>query len=237
MLGFLIAGMVTATSRAMRSEIAIPTVPGSVPLAEVIDHRSLMLCGRLGGPFPRDGWTYEPKIDGYRLLAYRIGAETRLLSRNGNEFGYAFPKIVAAVARIPFDCIPDGELTVSDAEGKPDWHAMRPRVATKRPDKIQQAAAERPATLYLFDVLAWRKRDLRPASFASRRRALEALIDEQPQLRIVGQWADGPALFKSLTAHGLEGVVGKRLTSSYVAGRSKDWLKVRASTAREQSRR
>ena len=114
---------------------------------------------------------------------------------------------------------------------------MRPRVATKRPDAIQRAAAERPATLYLFDVLAWRNRDLRPASLVSRRRALEAIVDEQPHLRIVGQWGDGLALFKSVTAHGLEGVVGKRLTSPYVAGRSKDWVKARASTAREQSRR
>jgi bifunctional non-homologous end joining protein LigD len=214
-----------------------PSIPGAVPLVEAIDHRSLMLCGVHDRAFQRAGWTWEPKIDGYRLLAYRTGRGTKLLSRNGNELGLHFPEIVAAVARIATDCILDGELTVSDAEGKPDWHAMRPRVATKRPDAIQRAAAERPATLYVFDVLAWRKRDLRQASCASRRRALEAIVDEQPHLRIVGQWADGPALFGSVTAHGMEGVVGKRLDAPYVAGRSKDWLKVRAATAREQSRR
>jgi len=197
-----------------------------------------MLCGTLAGPFPREGWTWEPKIDGYRLVAYRIGRETRLLSRNGNDLSANFPEIVAAVSRIRSDCILDGELTVSDADGKPDWHAMRPRVASKRPDAIQRAAAERPATLYLFDALAWRKRDLRPASLTARRRALEAIVDvEQPHLRIVGQWPDAVELFRSVTTHGLEGIVGKRLTSPYVAGRSKDWLKARAPTAREQSRR
>ena len=69
----------------------------------------------------------------------------------------------------------------------------------------------------------------------SKPQPLEGIIDEQPHLRIIGQWTDGLALFKSVTAHGLEGVVGKRLTSPYVAGRSKDWLKVRAAGARDRA--
>jgi len=56
-------------------------------------------------------------------------------------------------------------------------------------------------------------------------------------LPIMQRISNAAELFRSVTAHGLEGIVGKRLTSPYVAGRSKDWLKVRASTAREQSRR
>src|SRR5689334_17347677 len=96
-------------------------VPGSVPLVGIIDHRALMLCSTHARAFARDGWTSEPKMDGFRLLAYRLGKETRLLSRNGKELGHAFPEIVAAVARIPTDCILDGELTVPDADGKPDW--------------------------------------------------------------------------------------------------------------------
>jgi bifunctional non-homologous end joining protein LigD len=208
------------------------SIAGSVPLVDVIDHRALMLCATHVQASRRDGWTWEPKLDGYRVLAYRLGKEPRLLTRTGNELGHAFPEILAAVARIPIACILDGELTVSDAEGKPDLHTLRSRAAMKVPESIQKAAATRPATLFLFDVLAAGKRDLRPASFVSRRRALEAIVVvEQPHLRIVGQWADGAELFRSVAAHGFEGVVGKRLDAPYVAGRSKDWLEVRASTA------
>ena len=70
-----------------------PSVPGSVPLVEPIGHRSLMLLGTGGAwSLQRDGWAYEVKYDGYRLLAYRIGKETVLLTRNGNQLGHAFPE-------------------------------------------------------------------------------------------------------------------------------------------------
>ena len=34
-------------------------------------------------PFHREGWVYEEKIDGYRMLAYKDGRTVRLESRNG----------------------------------------------------------------------------------------------------------------------------------------------------------
>ena len=214
------------------------TVPGSVPLTLPIDHRSLMLLGTGGAwSLQRDGWTHEVKYDGYRLLAYRIGRETRLLSRNGNELGVQFPELVAALSTIRIDCIFDGELTVCDAAGKPDWHALRPRSAMKAPHSIRTAASARPATLFVFDVLARGKRDLRPMPLSARRLVLEQLVTNSDRVRVVAHYPDGVQLFQSVTAHGLEGVVCKRLDSAYFAGRSKDWLKVRASTAREQSRR
>jgi hypothetical protein len=34
-------------------------------------------------PFHRDGWVYEEKVDGYRMLAYKDGPRVQLLSRHG----------------------------------------------------------------------------------------------------------------------------------------------------------
>ena len=34
-------------------------------------------------PFHRDGWVYEEKVDGWRMLAYKEGQRVRLVSRHG----------------------------------------------------------------------------------------------------------------------------------------------------------
>src|SRR5829696_6061205 len=45
----------------------------------------LMLAETADGPFSRPGWLFEPKLDGYRVLAVRRGGDTRLLTRNTND--------------------------------------------------------------------------------------------------------------------------------------------------------
>ena len=177
------------------------------------------------------------KFDGFRILAFREGKTARLLTRTGNQLGDAFPEIIAAVAAIPKDCVLDCELTIPDAKGRPDWHALRSRAVKKRPAAIVAAAAANPAILYAFDLLAIGKRDLRPAQLGMRRAAMLRLITPTAHLQRPDLWNNGVALLQVAVEHGLEGVVGKRLDSPYVKGRSDAWLKVRASTAREQSRR
>ena len=139
-------------------------IPGSIPLAAPIDHRSLMLLDIAPTPFRDPAWGWEPKFDGFRMLAFRQGKTARLLTRNGNEIGERFPEVWVALAAIGTDCVLDGELTVADERGRPDWNALRPRAAMSRPASITAAAKARPATFYAFDLLAMGKRDLRPAT-------------------------------------------------------------------------
>ena len=78
------------------------------------------------------------KYDGFRLFAYRLGRETRLLSRNGKELGVQFPELVAALGTIATDCILDGALTVCDADGSLtgifcDRDRLKVRASTARP--------------------------------------------------------------------------------------------------------
>jgi bifunctional non-homologous end joining protein LigD len=55
-------------------------------------------------------WIFERKLDGIRLLAFKNGAEIRLLSRN--RLAQTLPPIAAAMANLPaHDVILDGELT------------------------------------------------------------------------------------------------------------------------------
>ena len=51
-------------------------------------------------PFDRDGWVYEEKIDGWRMLAYKDSARVRLVSRNGRDHTRRFAGIAAAIAQL-----------------------------------------------------------------------------------------------------------------------------------------
>ena len=51
-------------------------------------------------PFHRDGWVYEEKVDGWRILAYKDGDRVRLISRNGRDHTRRFRNIPAAIAKL-----------------------------------------------------------------------------------------------------------------------------------------
>jgi len=64
----------------------------------------------------RDGWVYEEKVDGYRMLAYKDDRQVRLISRNGIDHARRYPDVAAAIARLPAPTLVlDGELAVFDA--------------------------------------------------------------------------------------------------------------------------
>jgi ATP-dependent DNA ligase len=47
-----------------------------------------------------DGWIYEIKLHGFRMLARRDGAGVRLLTRRGNDWTTRYPAIAAAIAAL-----------------------------------------------------------------------------------------------------------------------------------------
>ena len=183
------------------------------------------------------GWAWELKADGFRARTFCDPKSARILTRNGNDISAQFPEVIEALAAIGINAALDGELTIADDRGRPDWGSVRRRCVMKGPKAIAADAAARPATLYAFDTLAIGGRDVRPATFAARRAALMQLVPRSPQIRVPDLWDDGTALFRAVTELELEGVVGKRLDSRYTAGRTTSWLKVRGPTARPQQRR
>jgi bifunctional non-homologous end joining protein LigD len=209
-------------------------ISGSIPLTETIDHHSLMHLSRATMAFRDPAWAWEVKFDGYRMLAFREGKRARLLSRSGRDSGLSFPEVLQALMPLQIDCVLDCELTIPDEHGRPDWHALAPRTAMRRPIRIIDAAIQQPARLYAFDILALDGKDLRPMPLRDRRIALAAVLTSAPGIKLSEQWADGPALYRSVIANELEGIVGKRLDSAYRAERSDCWVKVRAPTSRPQ---
>ena len=75
-------------------------------------------------PFDRDGWVYEEKVDGWRILAYKDGERVRLVSRNGRDHTRHFNDIAVAVAKLSArSLVLDGEVAIYDDKirSRFDW--------------------------------------------------------------------------------------------------------------------
>ena len=97
-----------------------------------VDPKSVqvMLAEPRDEAFTRDGWLFELKLDGYRMLGVKSHGEATLVTRNGNDYTGVFPEVARAVKALPFDeCIIDGEVVVLDAEGKPSFARLQQRGA------------------------------------------------------------------------------------------------------------
>jgi len=157
--------------------------------------------------FVSQGWIFERKLDGIRLLAFKQENEVRLFSRNRILQNHAYPGIAAAVSELPFeDAILDGEATgVWGEAGEVLYH--------------------------LFDILWLNGRDLTSLPLAERRESLGALPLRAP-LRLVERLTDESPWERACT-EGWEGVIAKRDDSPYEHRRSRHWLKMKCEVKQE----
>jgi ATP-dependent DNA ligase len=87
-------------------------------------------------PFHHDGWVYEEKVDGYRVLAHKAGDRVRLIGRHAKDLTARFPELAAAVASLaPETLVPDGEVAVYDERlvSRFEWMRRAPRDAVASP--------------------------------------------------------------------------------------------------------
>jgi bifunctional non-homologous end joining protein LigD len=183
-----------------------------------------------GEAFTRDGWIFELKLDGYRLIASKSKGEALLLTRNGNDYTEVFPEIARAVKALPVDeCIIDGEVVVCDAKGLPSFSMLQRRGRVSSSIDIKRAAVELPATFYVFDLLAFEDFDLRSLPLTERKQFLIDVVPKLGPLRALDHIErEGEAFMEQVTQMGLEGIIAKKADSPYRKGRSGQWLKIKA---------
>ena len=178
-------------------------------------------------------WLWEPKLDGYRALAFVSEKGVKLKSRRGLELA-AFPRLEQELAKQAVSTmVLDGELVAFDPAGKPSFNALQNRVQLKTEREIA-AAETTPVIFYAFDLLHFAGLNLRKAPYRDRRRYLAQCLLPSPFVQLVHATEEGTELQKVALASGLEGVVGKHKASVYEAGRrSSSWLKVKATQSGE----
>ena len=239
---------VAARDRSILSGVAVDEMK-SVPARRIAAER-LVPSGRVAAlpaklepmhaeigekAFARDGWMWEPKLDGYRALAFIDGGQVKLRSRRGLDLSPSFPRLVAELAaQSPGTMVLDGEIVAFDAQGRPSFNALQNRVQLKTAREIAAADQTTPAVFVCFDLVHFAGVDLRDAPYADRRRFLAQCLLPTPLVQLVHASEDGIALQDAAAASGFEGVVGKRKDSRYLAGKRSDaWLKVKRSTSAE----
>jgi bifunctional non-homologous end joining protein LigD len=212
---------------AIRAELARLGAP-----RRAVDAKSAspMLAETADRPFSRAGWLFEPKLDGYRVLAARRNGEARLYTRNSNECAEAFPEVARAVAALPFErLLLDGEVVALDDRGVPSFQRLQGRARLRRPIDIRHAAVQTPVTYYAFDLLGFEDFDLRPLPLTARKTLLQRMLPPLGALRYLEHVEEeGEALYREAERLGLEGVVAKKATAPYKTGRSPVWLKIRS---------
>jgi bifunctional non-homologous end joining protein LigD len=180
-------------------------------------------------PFNRPDWMWEPKLDGYRVLAFIDEGGVKLRSRRGLELAPKFPQLVAELRKqLVSGMILDGELVAFNGEGKPSFGALQDRAQLKTEREIAVADQSTPVMFYCFDMPYFAGIDLTRSPYRDRRRYLAQCLLPTPRVQLVHAVEDGAALQAASLASGFEGVVAKRKESGYEAGRrSTSWLKVK----------
>ncbi len=203
---------------------------GATPRSVRAERIGLMLARAVDEPFSHPDWLFEPKLDGYRMLAARTGPAVRLLTRNGNDATRAFPELARALKALPVsDFVLDGEVVMHDAAGRPSFQRLQQRARLRRPLDVKRASLRQPATFYAFDLPGVSGHDLRKLGIEERKAILRELLPPVGPLRYVDHFVEqGEELYERVVALGLEGIVGKRRASPYRKGRSDAWRKIRA---------
>jgi ATP-dependent DNA ligase len=203
------------------------------------------------------GWSYEPKWDGFRAIAFvdssvpvggpttttsstdmsaaapsegatAGGASLVLLSRGGKPLQRYFPELRFPPGRY----VLDGEIVVDpdgvDGDSAPDFDALSQRIHPAA-SRIAKLSAEVPARFVAFDLLAVGDEPLLDRPFAARRDALERFLAR-------AEFADSsvaltPAVRTPEEAEGwlqdTEGVVAKELDAPYLPGERKGMVKIK----------
>ncbi|MBB5061400.1 bifunctional non-homologous end joining protein LigD [Granulicella aggregans] len=168
-------------------------------------------------------WTYEIKLDGFRLEAVKDGSETTLFSRRGNMLNQKFPYIAGALKGLPKNTVIDGELVALDDEGRTDFNLLQ-----------NFRSAELRIHYYAFDILVSKGKDLTHLPLAERRAILEKILPVNDHISLSVVQTDSRAMLSFVRQHGLEGVVAKRVDGIYQPGkRTGLWAKHRINLGQE----
>jgi bifunctional non-homologous end joining protein LigD len=173
-----------------------------------------MPLARLHAPFNHPAWIFEPKLDGFRSLAYIDSGSARLVSRKGNTLK-SFPELTRALATaVPAaSAILDGEIVRLGPDGKPLFYELMRRRA--------------PQHFYAFDLLWIDGEDLRARPLLERKRRLRNLMTVPgPALYVDHVAGSGVDLFDAVCASDMEGIVAKLAEGRY-SPEETSWVKIK----------
>ena len=201
----------------------------------------LPMLATLAKEIPGDkDWTYEPKYDGIRVLAFIAPGAARLITRNGKDKTAQFPEIVAALEKLPGrsrkPLVLDGEIVaLRDGEAARFQH-LQSRMHVANLHSITRLAREEPAAFIAFDILLDGELPLVHEPWRVRRQHLEKRLARKTSQHVwlSASTSNGKKMMADARKGGWEGVIVKDINAPYQPGkRSKSWLKVKLDKQQE----
>jgi bifunctional non-homologous end joining protein LigD len=192
----------------------MPARPGIVPMKAV--------TGPLPSEAEDDAWGYEIKWDGYRTIAFIDDGEVRLQSTNLLDLTQRWPELAGLADGVhASSAVLDGETVVLAPDGTPRFELLQRH--------------EIPVTYVIFDVLSVDGSDTTGLPYEDRRRLLAELVEPGAHWFVPAhQLGGGRELLAAAKAQLLEGVMAKRLGSTYQPGkRSPAWRKIKVRREQE----
>lgn len=180
---------------------------------------SPMLLHKSDQPFNDSSYITELKLDGIRLTLSKFNGITKLYTRHKNEVTSKFPELL--ILDIPDNTVLDGEIIVTDNQGKPNFEAMMERFMSRSSESI--------ISYVVFDVIYYKNEKVTNRSLLERKEILNQIIKIDTPLLTKTKWieSNGIAYFNLVKQQALEGIVLKKSNSTYqIDKRSYDWLKV-----------
>lgn len=179
-----------------------------------------MLAKRVEALPDGEGWRFEPKWDGFRVLVFRDGDELLLQSRDEKPLDRYFPELRAALlAALPPRCVLDGEVVIA-RDGVLDFEALQLRLHPAK-SRVAKLSVELPASIVFWDLLCVGEEDLREVPFGERRKRLEQVLgDAAAPIHLTPATADRATAvdwFERFEGAGFDGVMAKREEGVYEA--------------------
>jgi len=179
-----------------------------------------MMASLADSPFDSNDWLFEIKWDGFRAIAEINYNEVSLYSRNLLSFNERFPSVVGELESFGIQAVLDGEICAVDENGKAEFQLIQ----------NYQRKGKGSIIYFVFDILYYDGYDLRDVSLIERKNLLRQLIpDDSAVVKFSDHiFGNGKDFFELAKKQNLEGIVGKKLQSSYYQGtRGKEWLKIK----------
>ncbi|MCA1574028.1 MAG: non-homologous end-joining DNA ligase [Acidobacteria bacterium] len=188
-----------------------------------------MLATLVDEPFSDRDWLFETKWDGVRAVCFIRNGKARFISRNQIEMTAQYPELADIVQSIRgSSVILDGEIVALDENGVSRFQLLQRRLGRKNAGDIQRLAATTRIAFYVFDLLYLDGFDLMGCKLFNRKAVLEGILKSSKNIRysdhIIGE---GEKLFEEVAKVPLEGMIAKRLESTYAQRRSVEWLKIK----------
>ena len=193
------------------------------------------------------GWSYEPKWDGFRGIVFKDGSDIQIMSRDKRTLERYFPELLVLLAdSLPNRCVVDGEIVIPGPHGL-EFDSLLQRIHPAE-SRINMLAEKTPSSFVVFDLLALDKKVMMDAPLSERRQVLveslgtpkkkdaDAAIKEVATIGkghrrfLIGPWtenaSDAAGWLDRYERIGLDGVVAKKLDSSYEPNK-RGWMKIK----------